>query len=279
MPLWRKLHSKIVDSPDVNDMPDDFTRLLWALLPLQLDSAGRGLDNPAWIRSKVFPLREDVTVEMVDAAMEWYARRRMIERYSANGRAYFWVPTWHKHQGKCDRESPSNYPAPASYGGPSAPPPQLPPYSRLTQDLRATDSRLDVEENRVDVEETLTPALPAANAAVSEPDNHSLAKSMNLDAWLERIKQPPNGSNRNAVLREMGAAMYPGRDPPPYSRFGITAKKVGGAARLAQLLWQSQLYRVTGDYLSYVLKMGTAKNDSTTRLEKSFAALQEWGDG
>ena len=32
MPQWRKLHVRTIDSVDVNDMPDDFTRLLWVLL-------------------------------------------------------------------------------------------------------------------------------------------------------------------------------------------------------------------------------------------------------
>jgi hypothetical protein len=69
MPRWRKLHTKTVDSFDFNDMPDDFTRLLWTLLPLGLDRSGRGIDNSAWVRSKIFPLREDVEAADVAAAM------------------------------------------------------------------------------------------------------------------------------------------------------------------------------------------------------------------
>jgi len=52
MPQWRKFYVKTVDSLDINDMPDDFTRLLWILLPLGLDCEGRGIDNPAWINPK-----------------------------------------------------------------------------------------------------------------------------------------------------------------------------------------------------------------------------------
>lgn len=42
MPKYRKLWIKTVESHDINEMPDDFTRLLWVLLPLGLDSEGRG---------------------------------------------------------------------------------------------------------------------------------------------------------------------------------------------------------------------------------------------
>ena len=61
MPRYRKLHVKTVESLDINDMPDDFTRLMWVLLPLGLCREGRGIDNPAWIKSKLFPMRLDVS--------------------------------------------------------------------------------------------------------------------------------------------------------------------------------------------------------------------------
>ena len=123
MPQWRKLHTKTTESPDVNEMPDDFHRLLWVLLPLGLDSEGRGMDNPAWVRSKLMPIREDVSLEMVGAAMDWFAERGMIERYQVAGRAYFWAPTFREYQGECKKEAASEFPGPPG----AAPPPNLPP--------------------------------------------------------------------------------------------------------------------------------------------------------
>ena len=35
MPLYRKFWVKTTESQDINDMPDDFTRLLWVLLQSQ----------------------------------------------------------------------------------------------------------------------------------------------------------------------------------------------------------------------------------------------------
>lgn len=117
MPQYRKLHVKSVESLDINDMPDDFTRLLWVLLPLGLDAEGRGLDNMSWIKSKVMPLREDVTPAMLEAAMKWYQERKMIERYEVDGRLFFTIPTWHIYQGDTARETKSNYP-PSNSGVP-----------------------------------------------------------------------------------------------------------------------------------------------------------------
>ena len=115
MPQWRKLHTKTVESLDLHDMPDDFTRLLWMMLPLGLDRCGRGLDNASWIKAKVMPLREDVTCQMISDALGWYEQHEMIERYHVNGRSYFWIPTWHKYQGDTSKEAESNFPAPSSY--------------------------------------------------------------------------------------------------------------------------------------------------------------------
>jgi hypothetical protein len=112
MPQYRKLYTKTTESLDVNDMPDDFTRLTWVLLPLALCREGRGLDNAAWIKAKIYPLRMDVTLEQIQAAVDWYADRGMIRRYSVSGRGYFFVPTWYEYQTGTNKEAPSPYPQP-----------------------------------------------------------------------------------------------------------------------------------------------------------------------
>lgn len=112
MPQWRKLHTKTVDSIDLTEMPDDFTRLTWVMLPLILDRCGRGIDNASWVRSKVHPMRDDVKVEQVQAALDWYGSRGMIERYEVGGRHYFHIPTWQTYQGNTEREAESVIPGP-----------------------------------------------------------------------------------------------------------------------------------------------------------------------
>lgn len=137
MPQWRKLHVKILDSLDVNGLPDDFHRLSWVLLPLCLDSEGRGLDDATWLRSKLFPLRRDVTPEMIEQFMVCVTQRGMIERYEVDGRHYFQVPTFHKYQAT-DRETRSIIPAPDGY----EPNPKIKPdRSWISEALRHYDTR------------------------------------------------------------------------------------------------------------------------------------------
>jgi len=124
MPRYRKLYVKVTESLDVQAMPDDFTRLTWVLLPLCLDSAGRGLDNAAWLKSRLYPLRLDVTPKMLARALDWFAERGMIVRYQVAGRAYLHAPTFHKYQGDTSKEAASEYPAPPepAASGSGAPP-------------------------------------------------------------------------------------------------------------------------------------------------------------
>jgi hypothetical protein len=146
MPQWRKLHGKVVESVDVNDMPDDFARLLWVLLPTQLCCQGRGQDNPAWIRARVFPLRQDVTLDMVEAAMAWYAGRGMILRYQVAGRPYFQLANWSRYQGNTSREAPSDYPPPDRPlpGSCAAPDPLAPDSTSISAPCRS-DSGPDAD--------------------------------------------------------------------------------------------------------------------------------------
>lgn len=111
MPKYRQLHVKILESFDFNELPDDFTRLFWIQLMLIVDSQGRGIDNPGWIRSKMFPLRPYVREDTIQGAMESLAGEEMIKRYTVDGRQYFRIVNFHQYQSGTKKEAPSNLPA------------------------------------------------------------------------------------------------------------------------------------------------------------------------
>jgi hypothetical protein len=67
--------------------------------------------------------------------------------------------------------------------------------------------------------------------------------------WLDRIQE---AENRQAVLREMFVMLFPGRDPPTLAKLGSFALKVGGASRLAELMWKCSARPPTGDVLAYL---------------------------
>ena len=70
----------------------------------------------------------------------------------------------------------------------------------------------------------------------------------NLETWLAAVEA---SKNRQAVLVRMFQTLFPTRDSPSYSYVGTVARDVGGAGRLAQLIWRAAAERPTGDVLSY----------------------------
>lgn len=130
MPKYRQLHTKIIDSFDFNEMPDDFTRVTWMLLPLIVDSEGRGIDNMAWVRSKLYPLRDDVETAQLAAAFAWFDGRGMIVRYEVEGKRYFCIPKFKTYQSGTEKEAKSTLPPPPDNSG--ATPAQLPTNSGAT---------------------------------------------------------------------------------------------------------------------------------------------------
>jgi len=112
MPQYRKLHTKIIDSYDFAEMPDDFCRVFWMLLIVSVDSEGRAMDNPAWLRSRMFPLRDDVSADHIERTLSWLANRKMIVRYQHNDRGYFYVPKFKTYQSGTEREAKSVLPGP-----------------------------------------------------------------------------------------------------------------------------------------------------------------------
>jgi hypothetical protein len=243
MPRYRKLHVKTTESLDINDMPDDFTRLMWVLMPLGLCREGRGIDNPAWIKSKLFPLRsaEDVTSDMICAAMAWYEQRGMIRRYQVGDRHYFLVPTFHDYQGNTTREAETNYPPP---------PEETTQDSRPTQDLLTTNSSSDAVCNiqYADTKQESGASAPAADAA---PGGNGPTTFKEWQAYIRDAKGKKGGCQ--AAVHYMIETLYCDLDPPAYSYIASTARKVGGFGRLADLLWQHNTRPPTGDLMAYVL--------------------------
>ena len=185
MPTWRKLHTKVTRSLDVNDMPDDFTRLLWVLLPLRLDGDGRSLDNASFVKAGTMPLREDVSTEQVQDALDWFAAHGMIERYESDGRQYFYLPTFEDYQGsrKSRRESASDYPDP---------PTDCTHDSRTTHAEVMQDSRLDVDVDvDVDVEERDATSGASAPSPSSNGDGETKSEP-EPEPERKKPKTPPS---------------------------------------------------------------------------------------
>lgn len=152
-PKYRQIPTKTPESFDFNEMPTDFARLFWLMLPICLDREGRGVDSVQWLRSKLFPIREDDISELIAETLDWLEARKMIVRYQVDGRRYFYSVNFKKYQSGTDKEAPSYLPAP----------PEIPP----TPEPVRSQSGVTPDEVRVN---TIQCNADASASAASDPD-------------------------------------------------------------------------------------------------------------
>jgi hypothetical protein len=90
-----------------------------------------------------------------------------------------------------------------------------------------------------------------------EPARHSLA-----DAFRELLEQLKTieAKNRPVLLAQIYRLCFGEADVPSYGYLGKIAKEVGGAGRLAELMWQATAKPPTGDVLAYL--RNTAKGQA-----------------
>lgn len=200
MPRWRKLHVKTRQSLDINEMPDDFVRLLWVLMPLGLDREGRGLDNVSWVKAQLVPLRTDVTLEMVSAALDWYESKGMIVRYAVNGRGYFYTPTFGHYQGDTSREAKSEFPAPPDTGESQEEQEPITTNSQPTPEPVMSESSTDSDvdsDSEIDIAPAKrTRASSGKNAVRKALEKYFIAKTKLPRPQMETAKQKRTAAER-----------------------------------------------------------------------------------
>jgi len=220
MPRYRKLHAKTVESFDFNEMPDDFTRLFWVLLPLGLSREGTLPATPALVRSKIFPLREDITFDMIRVALNWFAERDMIRFYEAEGHQYLWAVNFAHYQGNTVKESDSNYPPPPEQWSNdtestpdllltnSGPTPDQLPTNSSTDSVCTMQIQYSDADSDADSEADAIPTVTTAAAAISESPESLASHVYTTIAEGMGWKLAPN------ALEEIGALIddYPERE-------------------------------------------------------------------
>jgi hypothetical protein len=121
---------------------------------------------------------------------------------------------------------------------------------------------LDKTQIREDTDKSQTEAAQAPSAGADIPAAPALPAS--LPEWQSRLK---DSKNRPADLVLMFRTLYPAAvDAPDFGYIGKVANKVGGAGRLAELLWQHSAKPPSGDVLAYIqesIKPKPARNGAS----------------
>lgn len=273
MARGRMLNKSICRSRKFQELPSDTCRLLATWLISHLDKHGVYHGDPAIVKSYVFPRRSDVTVEDVDRYLDEMQAVGLIVRFNAKRDQWQWWPGFADNQVglRADRET-TNFPQPPD----DTPEGWGEDAGSLPDDCRSDAGKMPAEEKLIEgkvIEDT-----KGAQAPREDPLPH------NLDGWLAFVregkgKQGGVTARLGRMLTELWPERYKGKDPP-YSKVGGIARNVGGAARLAHLLWLSNAYRVTGDPLDYCMgihKRGT--NGKRNQGRSTAAGGSSSGDG
>lgn len=87
-----------------------FEEVLFYRLIVNCDDFGRFDGRPAVLKSRLFPLKDNITVKSIDAAINKLVNAELVVLYMFEGKPYLHLPTWDAHQQV--RAKRSKYPAP-----------------------------------------------------------------------------------------------------------------------------------------------------------------------
>jgi hypothetical protein len=107
-----RIIKETICTSDTIDRLDWFDEVCFYRLTVNVDDYGRFDARPAILKSRLFPLKADVTDEMITGALLRLEEAELVCIYTVDGKPYLFLPSWERHQ--TIRNHKSKYPAPES---------------------------------------------------------------------------------------------------------------------------------------------------------------------
>lgn len=107
----RILKESICTSETLKDL-SWFEEVVWMHLIVCCDDYGRFDGRAAILKSRLFPLKANLTEKQIMLAIDKLASKGLVAMYMYDDRPYLYIPSWDKHQ--TVRSKTSKYPDPAS---------------------------------------------------------------------------------------------------------------------------------------------------------------------
>ncbi len=184
----RILSKDICDDKRVNDLSSDICRLAFSWAITHLDRDGRMAGDPAVVKSKVFPRREDISTEQMAAFITEWRDKGLVVWYEAEGDRWLFFPRFRKHQPglRYEQEAPSRIPSP--------------PGERRDNGVTTVKQLPNGREGNISKENTGGDSAPQANSAVKRLIDHY------FDRYVQKADQKPTvtgqwGRNLKTLLR------------------------------------------------------------------------------
>ncbi len=109
------------------------------------------------------------------------------------------------------------------------------------------------------------------------PSGQRSAKTCLSDAFRDLLDTLKSTANRPAFLKRIYTLCFGADgDQPAYGYLGKVAKQVGGAGRLAELMWHLTTKPPTGDILAYIQAMTKSKRRPQGDEPRGFAGVRSY---
>ncbi len=227
----RILKDSICTSPNIDALSREAEVFFYRLL-VQCDDYGRMDARPAILRAKCYPLQIDTVTQ--DDIKRWFAelvQANLIIPYRANDGDYLQMRTWEKHQQV--RAKRSKYP------------------DMIADDINCNHMQSDAPVIQSNPIHTNVPAdAGSADAELPPPAPSGASITEQFRTLHEELK---NAANKPAILRAVYVLCFGEAGAPDYGYLGKTARQVGGAGRLAQLMFELVTRPPAGDILAYIV--------------------------
>ena len=232
----RIIKDSICTSPNIDALSREAEVFFYRLM-VQCDDYGRMDARPAILRAKCYPLQVDTVTQ--DDIKRWFAelvQAELIIPYRVDGGDYLQMRTWERHQQI--RAKRSKYP------------------NMIASDINCNQMIADapvIQSNPI----TNVPAEAGSADAERTPAPPSDSLAEQFHVYVEQLKDPK--ANRPAILHGVYVLCFGKNAAPEYSYLGKAAKQVGGAGRLAQLMFELVPRPPTGDVLAYIVAEENAR--------------------
>lgn len=97
MPRIRSVHPDICSSESMSLLPAEVERT-YVRLWTHMDDQGRCVDNVKLIKAAIYPLHDEMTLDVVNEHLDRLVAGRHLIDYEADGRALLQVREWTKYQ-------------------------------------------------------------------------------------------------------------------------------------------------------------------------------------
>lgn len=140
-----------------------FEEVLFYRLIVNCDDFGRFDGRAAVIKNRLFPLKDDLTLGTVKAAIQKLVSAGLVITYESMGKPYLYLPTWAAHQ--TARAKKSKYPAPDS--GNITPVTDVKSSENICKQMNANAPVFDIRESnsRFDIRDAGSDVRPPARVS------------------------------------------------------------------------------------------------------------------